>query len=395
MPCIHAHRNTIKQFARLKLQLHMTASKQREGIEMQGHDFLIRYRRNTNGFTLVELLVVIAIIGILVSLLLPAVQSARESARRVQCTNQLRQLALACLNYESAQRGLPPILLTKEEVGADLPTNKSVDIVAEAYRASRPGSPNLNRGTSWILNVLPQLEQSAIHEAWDFNSNVRANEALARTDIPSLYCPSRRSSVGGIENGRDFMFPSSVAGSGWDVGGVDYGANIGSGNCFNNDKGHNPHVGFNCYFATTPDGPRSVAGPMEFNLPTRLAKITDGTSQTILLGEMQRYWAQEPKTVASLSGLYYPWDYRGMDGWFVGGIANIFGTRDGNENSAWDSPGGINTWHAESAGSEHQGGANFARVDGSVFFYSENADPAVLDAMGTRAGEEVIDDGAS
>ena len=352
-----------------------------------------RINREAAGFTLVELLVVIAIIGVLVSLLLPAVQAAREAARRAQCANQLKQLALACLNYESDKGGLPPILRTKANVGPNLGRNASHDIFSEASANSRPGVATKNRGTSWILDVLPQMEQASIHDSWNHKANVKVNEQLARVDIPGLYCPTRRSSVGGISEGVNMMFPSDGTSNGWEQGGTDYGANIGSGNCFNNNQYHNLHVGQNCYTTVSASGEKEVIGPMQYNKITPIAKIIDGTSNTILLGEMQRYWAADPKEIQTLSGLYYPWDYRSIDGWAVGGLSNIFGVRDGDENSAWDSPGGINTWHAESAGSEHLGGANFANVDGSVFFYSENGDPAILDALGTRAGEEVVSQG--
>lgn len=342
-----------------------------------------------SGFTLVELLVVIAIIGVLVALLLPAVQSAREAARRAQCQNQLKQLALACLNYESSKGGLPPIMRIKGKIfGADLNAwNSQHDVVAEAR--ARPNRSSGNRATSWILEILPQMERQSLFDAWDQRLNISGNEEVARNDIAGLYCPSRRAAVAEIEHGADLMFRN------WDRGGTDYGANIGSGNPFNNGQSHGAHTGGTCYLhrscRTGTGCLGEVIGPMRHNDQARVAEVTDGLSNTILLGEMQRFWAPDDQSLApGLGGTNYPWDFRGQDGWFLAGIATCFGTRDGDESAPFDTPGGINNWHAESAGSEHIGGANFAMVDGSVFFYSENADPAILDALGTaKLGETV------
>ncbi|MEM7312586.1 MAG: DUF1559 domain-containing protein, partial [Planctomycetota bacterium] len=140
-----------------------------------------------SAFTLVELLVVIAIIGILVALLLPAVQSAREAARKVQCTNQLKQLGLAVLNYESANRHFP--------VGVE------------------DDDEDFKRGLhSGFTHVLPYLEEQALFDQYDFDPSWQStnNLAVGAKRINNLMCPSNASSVlhnGGVDCGpTDYAF---------------------------------------------------------------------------------------------------------------------------------------------------------------------------------------------
>jgi prepilin-type N-terminal cleavage/methylation domain-containing protein len=164
--------------------------------------------RAKRGFTLVELLVVIAIIGILVSLLLPAVQAAREAARRTLCLNNVRQLGIAVLNYESSYGRCPPGVVPslpwetlRDRCRGDL-TKCKWDIKGDAAFG--------HNGASWMVFILPFIEQQALYDGWGFAKHVSQNELLARKDIATYYCPTRRSGVrqSDIDNGLMFL--------GWD-----------------------------------------------------------------------------------------------------------------------------------------------------------------------------------
>jgi len=171
--------------------------------------------KTKKGFTLVELLVVIAIIGILVSLLLPAVQSAREAARRMQCQNNLKQLGLASLVHEDAHKHFP----------------------SSGWGWRWTGNPNGGFGRKqpggWIYNLLPFIEQSAIHDVGSGLSGTQLNQALSlasQTPIGSLYCPTRRAAVAYplVRNGDLANNATACRAGSCSVGRADYQANTGS-----------------------------------------------------------------------------------------------------------------------------------------------------------------------
>jgi prepilin-type N-terminal cleavage/methylation domain-containing protein/prepilin-type processing-associated H-X9-DG protein len=194
------------------------------------------------GFTLVELLVVIAIIGVLVALLLPAIQAARESARRVTCINQMKQLGLALLNYESAKKTLP---------GGQLFTNSS------KYQPNDPRDWNNARWFSVQAQLLPYIEDDNIANAFDFNDSVYSEINLVIQNVPPAVrlCPSERQR--GVEN---------------DYGWNNYHANAGSWAQLKEWDG---------VF-----GPWADVEGMRALKPLKLAKIIDGTSKTSALAEV-------------------------------------------------------------------------------------------------------------
>ena len=207
--------------------------------------------RNSRGFTLVELLVVIAIIGILVAMLLPAVQAARESARRSQCISNLRQLSIGLLNYESANKSFP---------------------IGFQYAENVNPATSKDFGPNWAVQLLPFVEQQSVFDQFDFSANVSEpeNEPARTTRLQVMLCPSDSLNVNPLILGRR---------GNWARG--NYAANAGNGPLLRNHP-------FGIY---GPDSPgwkdllrRGVIGP---NVAGTLKDITDGTSKSMLLGEVR------------------------------------------------------------------------------------------------------------
>ena len=220
---------------------------------------VLRPQHARPAFTLVELLVVIAIIGVLVALLLPAVQAAREAARRMQCTNNLKQLGLALHNFHDARGILPP---------------------------GRGGG-----SVSWFALILPYLEGGAEYARWDLTKSYYAKENFeARVYfIPTFFCPSVKRPLGTLSSERSGM-PSAVSGVSGDFGKGstgDYAGNFGtvmSGCC-------NPyHDEMNGVIVTVNDGKfqgvrTEVTDPEAFYPSITFTMVTDGLSKTFFAGE--------------------------------------------------------------------------------------------------------------
>jgi prepilin-type N-terminal cleavage/methylation domain-containing protein/prepilin-type processing-associated H-X9-DG protein len=223
-----------------------------------------------SGFTLVELLVVITIIGILIALLLPAVQAAREAARRVQCSNHLKQLSLGCLTHEQAQGFLPTAGWAYWWMGDP----------DRGYDRRQPGG--------WCYNVLPFIEQEPLHAigaGLDLSSKKVALATLVQSPLATLYCPSRREPI---------LYPGSYGA---------YNANV-PDLCARTDYAGNAGVGSNGYVdgwnsGWGTNGDPSFVDAASFQWPSlagysgvfvpaaviHIAEIEDGASNTYLLGE--------------------------------------------------------------------------------------------------------------
>jgi prepilin-type N-terminal cleavage/methylation domain-containing protein len=347
-------------------------------------------RSRREGFTLVELLVVIAIIGVLVALLLPAVQAAREAARRSSCSNNLKQLAIGCHNYHDVTNSFPMNYGTT-------PGN--------AHGADPPNT--LHRSTSWMVQVLPFIEQKPLYDMIDFNFDVKldprnggtvnnpnnpSNAFVARTVIPGYLCPSD-----GLNNKGRLGSRANRSGGGWEFAVNNYkgvcGANWGSGNFatvtppanstainFNVTQWSNNHNdgldGGNGIFFR---GGRADIGR---HSATPMAAISDGTSNTLMIGECVPRWCT------------HTWWW-----WFNGTTATTAvplnvkaqhsncqtGNRTADLNCAWgDWPNNYSFM------SQHPGGAQFSLADGSTRFISQTIDLTIYRSLGTKANGEAV-----
>lgn len=321
--------------------------------------------RMRHAFTLVELLVVIAIIGVLVALLLPAVQAAREAARRSSCLNNLKQISLAIQNHEDTYKVYPEGL--RQESGPF-------------------------RGWTFYTRILPYLEQKPLFDQWDF-TNLASNTTSGRTatKIKILLCPSD------VFQEQVFTVPASTSSSVTFAGayaGTSYGGNFGEVAFHPTTGPVGPVKNTGVLFLT---GPASAPAPAAANVAIRISEITDGLSQTLLLGEkfhQDKIFDTIP--AASRSELLrHQWSMWAWSGGFKGS-GHVMGSSAVPINHVVPNPPGsgfaaqdrrVNAW-----GSGHPNGANFALCDGSVRFISQNITQVNLNALSTRAGGEVVSD---
>jgi len=331
-----------------------------------------RYRR---GFTLIELLVVIAIIAVLIALLLPAVQQARESARRTQCKNNLKQLGLALANYHDRSQMFPPgavIMLGTSPVNA---SDKTLNSATTGGYDMLWRAENGDRCQSWMVQILPFIDQAALYNLWNFNADVKSNQfdatgqPLASRDISGYLCPTRPYSK---HTNLTMGFKSLPK---WGGGYNDYGGCYGAGNLALNTSGVAGDR--TMYFGTNPTSAMGSlgdnGGTFFGNSNTSYTSLFDGSSNTIVIGEVQRL----------NSGTLGP--ATSFDGWAIGGLPTLFSTFD----TAVQTKAGINGLQRETAGSDHTGGAHFGLADGSVRFLSENMDLKIYSGLGTIGEGEI------
>jgi prepilin-type processing-associated H-X9-DG protein/prepilin-type N-terminal cleavage/methylation domain-containing protein len=317
-------------------------------------------RRRRGAFTPIELLVVIAIISVLLALLLCAVQKVREVANRIQCQNNLRQLALAAQHHHDARGAFPNGLHTVETIGG-----------------------RYINGTCWEVELLPYFEQENLKKNWaydDFRKNVAdGRNAITAHVLKVLLCPSdpRPDLVYFVPVVPQYAYASGFYGL------STYGGNAG--------------------IRSFPKGLATRDGVFFQDSRIRMADVTDGTSSTFLFGERSYSDPEFDRLALAYSDGFYPLGKGGK--WAAlhatagGSLAERllstpvpinYSIPAGMSQKEFqrDAGGRDNRWCA--FGSGHPGGANFAFADGSVRFVSQSIRLATLQALSTRAGGEVI-----
>ena len=317
-------------------------------------------------FTLVELLVVITIIGILISLLLPAVQSAREAARRLQCGNNLKQLGVALHGYHTTYGCFPPAGIAYGWCGNPQYGDKTIHNV------------------SGLLMLLPYLEQMPLYDSYNQKQCActlmagapsgggastgtlagdpvaSGNAQVVSTRLSVLSCPS--------DNGEPYI----------DDGAQYYSIKPGSG-----FKGAKTNYDFSAnyagwsecnYWARASVGTRRMFGE---NSNCQMATVRDGASNTIAMAEtLYEVW----------NGVCPAWGYRA---WVMVGIdVGAFGINDWWMQYSGATPGRLGNW--ASMGSLHPGGAHVMLADGSIHFLNENTDSVILEKLSAMADGEVV-----
>ncbi len=319
--------------------------------------------RDNFGFTLVELLVVIAIIGVLIALLLPAVQQAREAARRMQCTNHIKQLGLAVHNYH--------------DTFSKLPYNASPKIPATGT--------TIYRGASWFVRLFPFIEQSAAYNQLEFSNDWTHQDipnpntdVLSGLVVDGLHCPSS-------------PLPETAT---WDKHGIAYVAQRAS---YVGIKGSSIQGGTTSVASTAPN--RNMYGQAYYNgvitdidpdnsaTTIRFASIIDGTSNTMFVSEQSDYQYDGIDKFDCTSSGYWggAWAAGGSNSWShnVTVLRYPIGAYKGNGNSA--------AYHSNVAlTSAHPGGVMGGLADGSVRFISETINFATLTALCDREDGAVV-----
>jgi prepilin-type N-terminal cleavage/methylation domain-containing protein/prepilin-type processing-associated H-X9-DG protein len=332
-------------------------------------------------FTLIELLVVIAIIAILIGLLLPAVQKVRESAARMQCKNNLKQIGLALHAYHDREGQLPSGYLASNPAGPDY---------------TQDGGP----GWGWAAKILPDLEQGTVYKQIDFTKDITdpVNAAVRQQVLKVFLCPS--------DGGQDTFTVQTIAGGGTLANGpftplldinsqpvvVAHGGYVG---IFGN-----PEITPDPGFVTQDIDPvtmQDLRGPARRgifyrNSPTQFRDITDGLSNTVMVGERSSNLAYTTWT-GSVTGAAVPPPVGSTSSGEGAPVLCLGHTGDASDVPPHTPNSPVN--HVDDFWSYHAMGVNFLFCDGSVQSVTNTINPAIWWALGTRAGNDTSRDGSS
>jgi prepilin-type N-terminal cleavage/methylation domain-containing protein/prepilin-type processing-associated H-X9-DG protein len=318
------------------------------------------------GFTLIELLVVIAIIAVLIALLLPAVQSAREAARRIQCVNNLKQMGLALYNYESAVGSFPSgVISTIAETNFTLPAGNCTAFPTDL-------------GPGWSLFALsfPYYEQQNLSNGINFSLSIPdpSNMTARETRVGMLICPS--------DTGPDTVSMYSCG---------DPPSTTNTPVPILSDLRPCGYVGI--LGGTNTDYPNTLVGCYEYqpfngifhrNSRVRVADITDGTSNTMGIAERDDHFVTTNwvGVIPGAEAIYNPLRGMGCTNWRPPIIAVLAHSRQSGVNDPGGSPGGFQ--------SQHPGGGNFFFMDGSVRFLKTSTALNTFWALCTRNNGEIL-----
>ncbi|WP_339731762.1 DUF1559 domain-containing protein [uncultured Gimesia sp.] len=311
-----------------------------------------------SAFTLIELLVVIAIIAILIALLLPAVQQAREAARRSQCKNNLKQVTLATHMFHDTFRQFPHAV-QDHDVNADL---------------SDPGDLPTATWVPGQIQILPYLEQDAVAQRWDptkarndttdDNGDGYSNADLVQMIVPTFMCPTMTLPSEPLADNRapaSYIFNSGTI----DPVTFQYAS-----------YGYGPETAFDGAIIPFKRSPKETASP-SYMRTTKMRDITDGTSNTFLIGETD--FTPQGKPSDSYGSV---WGY-GYIGYTYGNTFHPFNKHNVADSDLFFYYGAFR--------SQHTGGAHFAMADGSVRFFSENINNELYRELSTRSGGEIVE----
>lgn len=344
----------------------------------------LNLRRN-QGFTLIELLVVIAIIGILVGLLLPAVQSVREAARRTQCMNNARQLGIAVMNYESATKFLPPSRWGSSRTI----TNSNGAVTVNTHNAK-------TKDHSWLALVLPYIEQVNLADRYDAGNSAywwlasptfnpqSSNYQAVQTQVPIFQCPSSP----GSNRVDPYLVVNAAAG--------DYSSI--------NEVKQDFYTGALGMAANLVPTQAARDGVLAKDVKNPLRDVLDGQSNTLMIGEAagapdvyirrRMMSLDEFNTYTSDGGNKVTNAITGrfvlVDGTGWADPDRGYSINGSRPSGAAGGPRVMNYINASEPYSFHPGGCVFVRADGSTEYVNESIDAATFAAKVTRAGRESI-----